>query len=480
MPHDLVFTADPSTLAGAGALQILGRRERLEAADVVALVPEEARAVWARMIKGDPGDQGRSATTWLDGELQRVAALVVPEMCSRHNSPTRTWAWPRLLPTGRAADTALIVALDDEAHAFAAAVGVARGLPTFSARSKTQDARTRVLLLGPNGPVHDPSFAVVADAVRRAAEWVDQPPDRLGPDGFVEEARRAASRSGSTIHVLRRKELVEQGLGGLAGVGAAAREEPALVVLDHAGAGDAVCWVGKGITYDTGGLSLKTKTGMPGMKTDMGGAAAVLAAFEAAVALGTTRRLTAILCIAENAVGPAATRPDDILKMYSGKTVEVNNTDAEGRLVLADGVAWAVRHRRPHTLVDLATLTGAQAMATGKLHAAICCNDDALELAAVAAGKSSGDLVFPVPYAPELFRREFASSVADMKNSVKDRNNAQSSCAAQFVADHMTEHEGPWLHVDLAAPAHNGGRGTGFGVGLLLTLLGCGAPGQPR
>jgi probable aminopeptidase NPEPL1 len=157
--------------------------------------------------------------------------------------------------------------------------------------------------------------------------------------------------------------------------------------------------------------------------------------------------------------------------MYSGKTVEVNNTDAEGRLVLADGIAWALRHVHPDVLIDLATLTGAQLVATGKRHAAIVSNDAELEAACIVAGRTSGELVHPLPYCPEMFRAEFKSEVADMRNSVKDRMNAQSSCAAQFIADHMGDATTPWLHVDIAGPAEADNRATGYGVGLLLTLL---------
>jgi probable aminopeptidase NPEPL1 len=160
-----------------------------------------------------------------------------------------------------------------------------------------------------------------------------------------------------------------------------------------------------------------------------------------------------------------------VITLYSGRTVEVNNTDAEGRLVLGDGVAYASRQLAPDVIIDLATLTGAQLIATGRRHAAVVCNDEALEAAAVRAGRLSGDLVHPLPYCPEFYAREFESKVADMKNSVKDRENAQSSCAAQFVAEHLAGYTGPWLHVDLAGPATAGERGTGFGVGLLLALL---------
>lgn len=461
----------PDALASVQSLTVIGRRHRLES--VVDLLPEGARSAWPGMLNGDPGDQGRSATTWLgEGPVQRVTAAVLPEVCSRHNSPARTWVYPRLLGNGRNTRHGILVLLDDAQHAAAAVSAVARAFPAFSARSKSSASTVDVVLLAPSGPVDHPDLQVLCDAVRTAASWVDQPPDRLGPDAFVQAARKIAARTNTAIHVLRRDDLVRQGLGGLAGVGRAARQEPALVVLDWApeGASRPVCWVGKGITYDTGGLSLKTKTGMPGMKADMGGAAAVLAAFEAVARMRVHRRVTAVLCIAENAIGPDAVRPDDVLTMYSGRTVEVNNTDAEGRLVLADGVAWAVRHRSPEQLVDVATLTGAQATATGKLHAALYCNDDALERAAVQIGRSTGDLVHPLPYAPELFRKEFASSVADMKNSVKDRSNAQSSCAGQFVGNHLGDYDGAWLHVDMAAPSTSGGRGTGYGVALLVAL----------
>jgi len=374
---------------------------------------------------------------------------------------------------------AVVALLDDPAHAFAVTLAVARALPSFTAASSASENEVQLLLVGPDGaPVTDlEPLRLAADAVRFAADLVDQPPDRLTTTRFVEIAREVAARhDGVRITVIRGEELAEQGLGGLHGVGRAAEHPPALVILDLPAPDDApsMAWVGKGIVYDTGGLSIKAKTSMPGMKTDMGGAAAVLAAFDAAARLRLPVRLTAALCIAENAVGPGALRNDDILTMYSGRTVEVNNTDAEGRLVLADGVAWVARHRDPATLVDLATLTGAQLTATGKRTAALYCNDEDLEAEAVRAGRACGDLVHPLPYVPEFFKREFSSQVADMRNSVKDRSNAQSSCAGQFIGEHLeaARFGGRWLHVDMAGPAVSAGRGTGFGVGLLLTLAG--------
>jgi len=187
-----------------------------------------------------------------------------------------------------------------------------------------------------------------------------------------------------------------------------------------------------------------------------------------------SRPLHALLCLAENSVGPDATRPDDIHTMLSGKTVEVNNTDAEGRLVLSDGGNYASKVLNPGVIVDIATLTGAQLIATGKKHAAIYTSHEDLEALALTAGKYTGDLTFPVPFAPELFRAEFRSAVADMKNSVADRGNAQCSCAGQFIANHLEEYLGAggrWLHVDMAGPVTNGDRATGYGVALLFDLV---------
>ncbi len=157
---------------------------------------------------------------------------------------------------------------------------------------------------------------------------------------------------------------------------------------------------------------------MPGMKRDCGGAAGILGAFLAAVRQGFSQNLHAVFCLAENAVGPLATRPDDIHTLYSGKTVEINNTDAEGRLVVSDGVVFAKRDLKADIIVDMCTLTGAQGIATGKYHAAILCNNEDWEAQCVDAGRASGDLVFPLVYCPELHFSEFASAVADMKNSV--------------------------------------------------------------
>jgi probable aminopeptidase NPEPL1 len=237
------------------------------------------------------------------------------------------------------------------------------------------------------------------------------------------------------------------------------------------GAKSHVVLVGKGVVYDTGGLNIKTGGNMYGMKGDMGGGAAVVGAFKSLVAGKSKHRVTCLVPLAENAVSSASYRPNDILHMHSGKTVEINNTDAEGRLLLADGVSYAARVLKADVIIDAATLTGAQLVATGRRHAAIVSNREGLEQLAVESGRSSGDLTHPLPFAPEFFQAEFKSVVADMRNSVKDRANAQSSCAGQFVYSHIQDLDVPWLHIDLAGPAQNGQRATGFGVALISELV---------
>ena len=157
--------------------------------------------------------------------------------------------------------------------------------------------------------------------------------------------------------------------------------------------------------------------------------------------------------------------------MHSGLTVEIDNTDAEGRLLLGDAVSYVGRKYKPDVIIDAATLTGAQLISTGVRHAAIVSNRAGLEHSAFEAGRLTGDLAWPLPFAPEFYQEEFKSTVADMKNSVKNRMNAQSSCAAQFVYRHIQDLDIPWLHIDIAGPAHRVERGTGFGVGLVSELV---------
>ncbi|MDG1481237.1 MAG: leucyl aminopeptidase family protein [Myxococcota bacterium] len=456
--------------AGANTLLLIGRKARLSDQTTLCESIGLSAETWTAMLESvSPGDAGASTTTWVGG--RKVVVGVTPEHCSRHNSPARAWAIPGLVRAAAGGDLDIMLMLDDASHARAAASAAARALPLFTRSTSAKPAAVRIAAYADSAFVANETVQPVIDGVRLAARLFDTPTDTLNTDAFVAEAQAVADRVGAVLSVISGPALRDQGFGGLWGVGKAAVHGPALVTIKKSvkGATRSVAWVGKGIVYDTGGLSIKAK-GMAGMKGDMGGAAAVLGAFAAACEIGVDHDLTAILCLAENAVGPESTRPDDVLTMRSGKTVEVNNTDAEGRLVLADGVAWACE-LGADLIVDCATLTGAALVATGKVHAALYCNNEALEQKAVVAGRAAGEPCHPLIYAPELFRKEFRSAIADMKNSVKDRANAQTSCAGQFIGNHLPENPPRWLHVDLAGPAWgHDDRGTGYGVGLLVGL----------
>ncbi|CAL2037553.1 unnamed protein product [Caenorhabditis brenneri] len=316
----------------------------------------------------------------------------------------------------------------------------------------------------------------LSESVREAARLIDTPANILTTDVLVEEALHVAKSLGCKTTLYRGEQLLEAGFGGIYHVGKAGPTPPAFVVLSHEvpESTETIALVGKGVVYDTGGLQIKGKTGMPNMKRDMGGAAGMLEAFAALVKNGFSQTIHVCLCIVENNVSPIANKPDDVITMLSGKSVEINNTDAEGRLILADGVYYAREYLKATTIFDMATLTGAQAYMTGRMHGAAMTNDDELEAAIIKAGKKSGDLVAPMLFAPDLFYPDLKSPIADMRNSnLGKMEGPPSAVAGLFIGAHIEFGEGlRWLHLDIAAPAECGDRGTGYGPALFTTLLG--------
>ena len=435
------------------------------------------------LVKDNPaGARGQVAST-LAGTPRWLTVGVLPDTVSRHNAPSRADCIRTVVSRaklGNEGKVAIVLVLDDPAHLLPAANAVARALPTFSRKGTTTKLRVQIVAVTTDGtPVAiDETVRATVELSRVAAQLVDTPPTELDPEGLSKAARAVLKLPGVRVEEIVGDKLLRAGLGGIHAVGRAAVSAPRMLVATLKGQdpeGLHVALVGKGVTFDTGGLHLKPRGGMEGMKADMGGAAAVLGAFAVLARTGCPHTVTLLLCLAENANDAQSYKPDDILTMHSGKTVEINNTDAEGRLLLADGVSYAARELNVDVVIDAATLTGAQLVSTGLVHAAVVSDDEALEQLAVAVGRETGDLTHPLLFAPELFASEFDSPVADMRNSVANRSNAQSSCAAQFIYNHLADAPGAnrrrWCHIDLAGPAFPKDRATGYGVALVAELV---------
>ncbi len=325
--------------------------------------------------------------------------------------------------------------------------------------------------------------AVLADAVSSTRDLVNAPPNELYPESFAQAARDAVRGTGATVTVLDERALAAGGYGGILGVGQGSERPPRLVRVEHSpkrgGRVPHLALVGKGITFDSGGLSLKPAGGMVTMKCDMAGAAAVLAAVVAAARLDLPVRVTGWLALAENMPSGTAQRPSDVLTTLGGRTVEVLNTDAEGRLVLADALVAACEEG-PDAVVDVATLTGAQVVALGTRVSAVM-GDEALRDRVLAAAERAGEQFWPMPL-PEELRASLDSPVADIAN-IGDRNGGM-LVAGLFLREFLPGRAGnpgaevPWAHLDVAGPAFNeqgphgytGKGGTGVPVRTLVAL----------
>ncbi|MFI6747300.1 leucyl aminopeptidase [Actinomadura luteofluorescens] len=300
----------------------------------------------------------------------------------------------------------------------------------------------------------------LAASVKLVRDLVNTPPSHLSPEDFAGEAERVAAESGLAIEVLDEKALVEGGYGGIAGVGQGSVNPPRLVRLayTHPEAGRTLALVGKGITFDSGGLSLKPTDAMDWMKSDMGGAAAVLGALAAIAELRPAVNVVGYLALAENMPSGTAQRPSDVLRIYGGKTVEVLNTDAEGRLVMADALVRAGEDS-PDLIVDVATLTGAQLVALGTRTTGVMANDDDVREKVVAAAGRAGEPSWGMPLPPEL-RKGLDSAVADIANISGERWGGMlvaGTFLKEFVPDGVK-----WAHLDIAGPAFHKGEPYGY------------------
>jgi len=304
---------------------------------------------------------------------------------------------------------------------------------------------------------------VVAEAVCKVRDLVNTPPSDLHPKEFAQFAAEQADQYNLDIEILDERQLKKGGYGGILGVGQGSINPPRLVRLQyrHPKAKKTIALVGKGITFDSGGLSLKPTASMDWMKSDMGGAAAVIVATTAIAQLKVPINVTAWAPLAENMPSGSAQRPSDVLTIFGGKTVEVLNTDAEGRLVLADALVRA-SEEQPDYIIDAATLTGAQLVALGTRTSGVMGNDDDLRKAITDAATTAGEQMWPMPLPPEL-RKSLDSQVADIAN-IGDSYGGM-LVAGIFLQDFIGKRDGepiPWAHLDIAGPAFNQGNPYGY------------------
>jgi leucyl aminopeptidase len=317
----------------------------------------------------------------------------------------------------------------------------------------------------------------VADGIFLARDLVNEPPNVLYPAEFARRAKARLTKLGVKVEILGEAEMKKQGFGALLGVGQGSSRESQLVVMQWNG-GKAkarpIAFVGKGVCFDSGGLSLKPGNAMAGMKGDMAGAAAVTGTMLALATRKAKVNAVGVIGLVENMPDGGAIRPDDVLKSLSGQTIEVLNTDAEGRLVLADALTYVQRRFAPKFIVDLATLTGAIVGALGHEHAGVFANDDQLAERLLSAGRYTGERLWRLPLDP-AYDKMIRSKIADMKNI--GGANSGSITAAQFLLRFIDKT--PWAHLDIAGVAWQDGEhkpqipswGTGWGVRMLNRLV---------
>jgi leucyl aminopeptidase len=368
---------------------------------------------------------------------------------------------------------AFALPVEDSGDAGAIAEGALLGAYSFDAyKESAEDGNTKngkaplaeIALLG--AKPRDKAFKAaveralaVTEELNRARDLVNTPPNDLTPEAFAAVASAAAKEHGIKVQILDEKALVKGGFGGILGVGAGSEAPPRLVKLSYTSskADKHLAFVGKGITYDSGGISLKPAGHNETMKCDMAGAAAVFAAVVAAARLGLKVNVTGWLALAENMPSGSATRPGDVLRMYSGKTVEVLNTDAEGRLVLADAIAKA-SEETPDAIVDVATLTGAMMLALGNRTFGIMANDDAFRTSIHEVAEEVGEPSWPMPLPSDL-RKGMDSATADIANMGERMGGGLVAglFLQEFVGEGIT-----WGHLDIAGPAFNEGSASGY------------------
>jgi leucyl aminopeptidase len=407
----------------------------------------------------------------VDADAIRTAAGAVARAAERFGG---TVAW--------VLDPSLELSLGEQARAVVEGAVLGAYEPgRWKTHERGRRPLERIVLVGDDEGVGDAGAraARVAEWVVSARDLANAPPNELTPERLAERAAEIAGEvEHLTVEALGPEQLHELGMGAFSAVAQGSHNPPRLVVMRYAPpeakAGVTLGLVGKAITFDSGGISIKPALYMEDMKGDMAGGGAVVEATGAIADLGLPLRVVAVVAACENLAGGGAYRPGDILTAMNGKTIEVVNTDAEGRLVLADALWYARREGATH-LLDLATLTGTMEKALGDLYAGVFANDEEWRGQVVAAGEASGDHAWPLPL-HRRYRRHIDSAFADMKN-VSVRGQASPAYAAEFLQEFVGE--GPWAHVDMAGTGFftwprpdylTQKGGTGYGVRLIVEL----------
>ena len=494
---DLGTAGDYLRAAGDGGLELAdlvavpvgSGGEIAEDAGLDELLPAgSAEVVKAAQQAGKAG-QVAQAIAKVGNAAVRIAFLGVGDRSPRELRKAGGELGRLLQPGDRAVSSVVAGQPDDQVRAFAE--GVLLSCYRYSEKSgaaadHARDAELKLLVSGPEVPSPDggavrteaiDEAVILANAVALARDLTNTPSIRKSPQWLADAASKIATHNGLNVRVWTENELANAGFGGLAAVGAGSDRPPRLIELSYSppAARTHVVLVGKGITFDSGGLSLKPVDGMKAMKTDMAGGAAVIAVMSALASLGAADKVTGLVAAAENMPSGSAYRPGDVLSMYGGKTVEVLNTDAEGRLVLADAIAYADAALDPQQIVDVATLTGAARIALGGSLAALYSTSDELAADLLAAGEASGDRLWRMPLTEE-YRSALNSPVADLSNMPRKDPGAGSIVAALFLREFAGPR--PWAHLDIAGAARSAtddgdvtAGGTGFGTRLLLRWL---------
>jgi len=432
------------------------------------------------------GDAASAAELFIDdqGTSRRLLVVGTGGGSDQHDTAEKLGgtAVGRLLTSGEAKAVIDVTGLGLDADG-AARVGLAAALRAWRYdryRTKLKDKQKPtldelVVVGGGEGAAqrYEGRWAPVYEGVSLTRELVTEPANIIYPESFVERVQASLKGSGVDIEVLDRAAMEKLGMGALLGVAQGSVREARLLILKWNGGAEGsqpVAFVGKGVTFDTGGISIKPAAGMEAMKWDMGGAGAVVGAMKAIALRKAKANIVGICGLVENMPGGNAQRPGDVVTTMSGQTVEVINTDAEGRLVLADAITYVQRNFKPSTIIDLATLTGAILISLGHEWAGLFSNTDELAGKLQQAGADSGDKLWRMPLA-EPFDRLIDSPIADMKN-VGPREGG-SITAAQFI-QRFVENGVKWAHIDMAGkawsdkPSATYDKGaTGYGVRLL-------------